>query len=136
MRILLRLVAGFTFISVIFTLKLILGMWHSGAMPSLIHSGLTGVLTIAGWLITLGVGTPSAILLWSRSEAGRIGAIIVWTSVCFYYLIFLVLSPDVIHGRLTYYLIGSAALVVLLLSPKARQACQAKGLPGDQAIGV
>ena len=54
------------------------------------------------------------------------GAITAWASVCFYYLIFMVLSPDVIHSRLMYSLMGSAALVALLLSPRTRQACQAK----------
>jgi hypothetical protein len=126
MRILLRFVAGFTLLSVVFTVKLILGMWHSGVMAALIQSGRTGALTIAGWVITILVGLPSAILLWRQREPGRIGTIIVWASVCLYYLIFLILSPELLHGRLTFYLVGSAALVALLSTPKVRQACQTK----------
>jgi hypothetical protein len=77
MRILLRLIAGFTFLSVIGTILFVIGTWLRGGMVSLVHSGAFGVLTIAGWLITLVVGPPAAVLLWKQNDAGRIASIIV-----------------------------------------------------------
>jgi hypothetical protein len=138
MRILLRLIAGFTFLSVIGTLLLVIRIWHWGGMLSLVHSGSFGILTIAGWVITLVVGPPAVVLLWRQNDAGRIAAIIVWASICLYYLFFVVLfrNPNALYGQMTFDIAGSAVLVVFLLSSRARQACQAQHLPIDPPIEV
>jgi hypothetical protein len=138
MRILLRLIAGFTFLSVIGTLLLVIRIWHWGGMLSLVHSGSFGILTIAGWVITLVVGPPAVVLLWKQNYSGRIAAIIVWASICLYYLFFVVLfrNPNALYGQMTFDIAGSAVLVVFLLSSRARQACQAQHLPIDPPIEV
>jgi hypothetical protein len=138
MRILLRLVAGFTFLSVIGTLVLVIGIWQRGGMSSLAHSGSFGIFTIAGWVITLVVGPPAVVLLWKQNDAGRIAAIIVWASVCLYYLFCAALfrNPNTLYGKMTFDIAGSAVLVVFLLSSRVRQACQAQHLPIDPPIEV
>jgi hypothetical protein len=138
MRILLRLIAGFTFLSVVGTLILVIRIWHWGGMLSLVRSGSFGILTIAGWVITLVVGPPAVVLLWKQNDAGRIAAIIVWGSICLYYLLFAVLfrNPNMLYGQITFDIVGSAVLVVVLLSSRARLACQAQPLPIDPPIEV
>ena len=138
MRILLRLVAGFTFLSVIGMLVLVIGVLHRGAMSSLAHSGSFGILTIAGWVITLVVGPPAVVLLWKQRNAGRIAASIVWASVCLYYLFFVTLfrNPNALYGKMAYNIAGSAVLVFFLLSSRARQACQAQHLSIDPPMEV
>src|ERR1700722_7490666 len=124
MRILLPLVAGFTFLSVIGTLVLVIHTWQRGGMSSLAHSGTFGIMTIAGWAITLVVGPPAVVLLWRQNDTGRIAAIIVWASVCLYYLFFVTLfrNPMMLYGQITFDIAGSAVLVLFLLSTRARQA--------------
>jgi hypothetical protein len=138
MRILLRLIAGFTLLSVIGTLVLVMGIWQRGGMLSLAHGGTFGILTIAGWAITLLVGPPAVFLLWKQNDAGRIAAIIVWASVCLYYLFCAALfrNPNTLHGKMAFDLAGSAVLVFFLLSSRARQACQAQHLPIDPPMEV
>jgi hypothetical protein len=126
MRILLRLIAGFTFFTVIGTLFFIVAMYLRGGLPYLIHSGPLGGLTIAGWIITLIVGPPAVVLLWKHNNVGRIAAIIVWASVCLYYVACLVFfrNPNMLYGKTGFNLAGSAAFALFLLSPKVRSACQ------------
>jgi hypothetical protein len=82
-------------------------------MVSLAHSGAFGILTIAGWLITLVVGPPAAVLLWKQNDAGRIASIIVWGSICLYYLLSAALfwNSSMLYGRITVDVAFSAALV-------------------------
>ena len=119
MRNLLRLVAAYTAASVLTTVVFILNMWHRGGLPYLLHSGAFGVLTIAGWAVTLVVGPPAFVLLWKRENGGRILSVIVWASVCLYY----VSGALVWHGRPSFPMVGSAILTILLLLPAARRAC-------------
>ena len=70
MRILFRLVAGFTFLSVIGTLVLVIVIWQRGGMLYLAHSGPFGILTLGGWVITLVIGPPAVVLLWKQKDAG------------------------------------------------------------------
>jgi hypothetical protein len=138
MRILLRLIAGFTLLSVIGTLVLVIGIWQRGGMLSLAHLGSFGILTVAGWVITLVVGPPAAVLLWKQNDAGRIAAIVVWASVCLYYLFCAALfrNPNTLSGKMTFDIAGSAVLVFFLLSSRARQACQTRHLSMDPPIDV
>ena len=136
MRILFRLVAGFTFLSVIGTLVLVIVIWQRGGMLYLAHSGPFGILTLGGWVITLVVGPPAVVLLWKQKDAGRIAAIVVWASVCLYYLFFVTFfwNPNMLSGKMTFNIAGSAVLVLFLLSSRARRACQGQHLPIDPPI--
>ena len=126
MRVLFRLISGFSFFTVIGTLMLILGMWLRGGIPSLVHSGALGALTIAGWLITLIVGPPAVVLLWKQKNLGRIASAILWASIALYYVACVAVfrSPGALVGRMSYQILGCTGLVIFLLSPKARRACQ------------
>jgi hypothetical protein len=136
MRVLFRLISGFSFFTVIGTLMLILGMWLRGGIPMLAHSGALGALTIAGWLITLIVGPPAVVLVWKQKNAGRIASAILWASIGLYYLACMAFfrSPGALVGRMLYCILGCTGLVIFLLSPMARRACQGKDLPSDPPI--
>jgi uncharacterized membrane protein YuzA (DUF378 family) len=126
MRVLFRLISGFSFFTVIGTLLLVLGMWLRGGIPFLAHSGALGALTIAGWLITLIVGPPAVVLLWKQKNLGRIASAILWASIGLYDLagVAFFRGPGALVGRISYQIIGCTGLVIFLLSPKARRACQ------------
>jgi hypothetical protein len=127
MRILLRLVAGFTLLSVVGTLLLIGTFWHRGTMPLLLQSGAFGLLTVAGWLLTLVAGIPAVVLLWRPTDLGRIAAAITWSSIGLYYVANLMMSNHFgTNIRVFVYIAVCGALVVLVLSPQARRACRPK----------
>jgi hypothetical protein len=128
MRILLRLVAGFTLLSVVGTLLLIGAIWHRGAMPLLLQSGAFGLLTVVGWLLTLVAGIPAAVLLWRPTDLGRVAAAITWSSIGLYYVANLMMSNHfgTNYTRVSIYIGVCCAIVALVLSPQARSACRLK----------
>jgi hypothetical protein len=89
-------------------------------MPWLFHGGTFGALTIAGWIATLVLGPPAAVLLWNRQNLGRILAAICWAIVCAYYIYPAIFLPN---SRVSVPMVGSGLLVILLGSPAARRAC-------------
>ena len=126
MRIVLRLIAAWTLLSVLATLALVFGFSLRGAVWPLFHSGPFGLLTALGWLITLVVGPPAVILLWRRDESGRKVSIGFWGSICLYYLLSLLFfrTPGTRFGYAFVCIIGSLLPVVLLVSPQAKSACR------------
>jgi hypothetical protein len=126
MRILLRLVAVFTLLSVVGTLLLVGAIWHRGTMPLLLQSGAVGFLTVAGWFLTLVAGGPAVVLLWRPTDIGRIAAAVTWSSIGLYYAINLMMSHSFggNYIRVFVYIAVCGALVALVLSPQARQACR------------
>jgi uncharacterized membrane protein YeaQ/YmgE (transglycosylase-associated protein family) len=126
MRILLRLIAVWTLLTVFETLALVLGFWLRGAILLLFHSGPFGLLTALGWSITLVVGPPAVILLWRRRDAGRVASIGLWGSICLYYLLGVLFfrTPATRYGYTFASIIGSMVLVVLMASPQAKGACR------------
>jgi hypothetical protein len=128
MRILLRLVAGFTLLSVVGTLLLIGALWHRGALSLLLQSGTFGFLTLAGWFLTLVAGGPAVVLLWRPTDSGRIAAAIAWGSIGLYYAVNIVMSRHfgTNYVRASVYIAVCGALVALVLSPQARRACRPK----------
>lgn len=126
MRIVLRLIAVWTLLTVLATLALVLGFWLRGAILPLFHSGPFGLLTALGWFITLVVGPPAAALLWRQSDAGRVASIGLWGSICLYYLLGLLFfrTPATRYGYAFVCIIGSMVPVVLLVSPQAKSACR------------
>jgi hypothetical protein len=120
MRLLLRFIAVYTAASVLITAILILRIWHRGGIPSLLHAGAFGALTIAGWIATLAIGPPAALLLWKRQNMGRILTAVFYAAVCAYYAYLALSSPN---GRISFTMLGSGLLTLFLLSPLARRAC-------------
>jgi uncharacterized membrane protein YeaQ/YmgE (transglycosylase-associated protein family) len=122
----LRLIAVWTLLTVLATLALVLGFWLRGAILPMLRSGLFGLLTALGWFITLVIGPPAVALLWQRRDAGRVATIVLWISICLYYLLSLLFfrTPSTQYGYAFVCIIGSMVPVVLLISPKAKGACR------------
>jgi hypothetical protein len=131
MRIVLRLIAVVTLLSVIATLMLVLGFWQRGGILPLVRTGPFGLLTAIGWLITLVVGPPAVVLLWRRNDAGRRASIIFWGSICVYYLLCLAFfrTPHTLYGSMSLCILGSMVLLALLVSPQAQLACISRTMP-------
>jgi hypothetical protein len=85
MRIFLRLVAGYTFLTVLFTIELLVHIWQRGGFPLLLKSGFFGIAAFIGWAITIFAGVPAAVLLWRLRNSGRIVTAIVLGSTGLYY---------------------------------------------------
>ena len=121
MRILLRCIGVFTFLSVIGS------FWLRGTLPLMVHSAI-GLLTIFGWFVTLVAGTPAFVLLWRPTDLGRFAAAITWSSIGLYYAI----SVAIFHGPGTNYILAfgyvavCGVIVTLVLSTSARQASRPK----------
>ncbi len=130
MRLFFRVLAGFTLIMALATLRFVVNLWRGGALAAFLESGAFGLLTAAGWVATLVAGLPAVVLLWRRTDAGRLAGIIVYGSICIYYLLCLAFfrSSMMLYGPMFLRIIGSGILVILLLSPQARKACAARRL--------
>ena len=120
MRILLRLFALYTAGSVVATVFLIVRITLRGGLPYLLRDGSFGVLTITGWIATLAIGPPAALLLWRRKRTGLVLGFAMWASVCIYY----VCEAVFWHGRAGVPIAGSGLLAIILMTPAARRACE------------
>lgn len=131
MRIFLRLVAAYTFLSVVSTIRLLIHIWQQGGFLPLLKSGTFGMATMLGWLITLVAGVPGAVLLWRMRDLGRIATAIVIGSTGLYYLLCLALfrTPQTSYGTILFYVVFSGALVAIILSPAAGRSCRLHQLP-------
>ncbi len=131
MRVLLRIVAGFTLLSVVFTVLFLFAFWQRGGLAPLISTGPFGLLTFLAWLVTLFLGPIATVKLWRFRASGRVAAAVVWGSTALYYLLGLLFFRT--PGTLIYQAIVafgfSAVLLVLLLLPAARRACLPAAYP-------
>jgi hypothetical protein len=128
MRIFLRVVAGYTFLTVLFTINLLIHIWQRGGFPLLLKSGFLGIATFIGWAITIFAGVPAAVLLWRLRDSGRIATAIVLGNIGLYYLLGLVFfrKPQSSTGELLAGVVFSGALVWGILSPAAARACRSE----------
>jgi hypothetical protein len=128
MRIFLRVVAVYTFFTVLFTINLLTHIWQRGGFPLLLKSGVFGIATFIGWAVTIFAGVPAAVLLWRLRNSGRIATAIVLGSIGLYYLLGLVFfrKPQSSTGELLFGIVFSGALVWGILSPAAARACRSE----------
>jgi hypothetical protein len=126
MRIVLRLLAAWTFFSVMKTLVFVVAIWRRGGIPWLVGTSLFTHLTALGWLITLVIGPPAVVLLWKQREAGRRASIVFWGSICLYYLLGLTLfrTSGTRYGYTVFSIFCSLIALALLFSPRAKTACR------------
>ena len=126
MRIVLRLLAAWTFFSVFKTLVFVVGIWKRGGIAWLVGTSPFTHLTALGWLITLVIGPPAVVLLWRQREAGRRASIVFWGSICLYYLLGLTFfrTSGTRYGYTFFSIFCSLILLALLFSPKAKTACR------------
>jgi hypothetical protein len=125
MRIFLRFAAGYMFLTTLFTARLVAQFLKRGDLTLLLKSGPFGILTFAGWLITLVAGIPAAILLWRMRDLGRVTTAAVVGSIGLYYLLSVALfrTPQTAYAQILFNVVFSSVLVAILLSPAARRAC-------------
>jgi hypothetical protein len=125
MRIFLRFAAGYMFMTTLFTARLVAQFLKRGDLMLLLKSGPFGILTFAGWLITLVAGIPAAILLWRMRDLGRVTTAAVVGSIGLYYLLSVALfrTPQTAYAQILFNVVFSSVLVAILLSPAARRAC-------------
>jgi hypothetical protein len=125
MRIVLRLIAGFTLLSLIGTFIFVLQFWLRGGILPLLQTGPFGFLTVLGWVITIVVGPPAILLLWRLNDGGRRASVLFWASIFLYYLLTLVFfrTPSTRYGTILWSIVGSIIAMALLVSRQARLAC-------------
>jgi hypothetical protein len=135
MRILLRLLAVWTLLSVLATLLFVARVWKMGGIAWVLGTSPFAYLTALGWLITLAVGPPAVILLWRQREAGRRACIAFWGTICLYYLLSLTFfsSQSTQYGFTAASIFWSVVPVALLVSPQAKIACGSRKRPPDQS---
>jgi hypothetical protein len=126
MRIVLRLLAAWSFFSVVKTLVFVVGIWRRGGISWLIGTSLFTHLTALGWLITLVIGPPAVVLLWRQRETGRRASIVFWGSICLYYLLGLTFfrTSGTRYGYTFLAIFCSLIALALLFSAQAKNACR------------
>ena len=87
MRIILRIVAVAIWFAIISTLLLIWRFWRFGDLATLWASGIFGLITFLGWLLTLNVGPFAGIQLWRLRESGRKSSLFLAGCTLLYYLV-------------------------------------------------
>lgn len=138
MRIVLRLLAAWTFFSVFATLVFVVRVWKRGGISWVVGTSLFEHLTALGWLITLVIGPPAVVLLWSQREAGRRASLVFWGSICVYYLLGLTFfrTPGTQYGYTFFNIFCSLIPLALLVSPQAKTACGPRkmqpAIPGQE----
>ena len=125
MPIVLRAIAAIAGVSVLFTLVLIAAIVGPRGFGPLLAAGPLGLMTIAGWIVTLAVGPYAAVQLWYRRERGRIAGLILFGFGAAYYLagFFWLRSPEARSAQIILAFAGYAVPLLILASPQARRAC-------------
>jgi hypothetical protein len=135
MRIVLRIIAIGIWIALVSTLGMVWRIWHFDHFVSLMARKSFGVLTIIGWGLTLTVGGFAATQLWRLRESGRKSSLVLLGYGVFYYIAgWLLLQQAGTVARPAWFAIGiEVALMLLLLSPAARNVCQSGSAPKQPA---
>ena len=125
MKVILRIVAVLAAFSAVFILWFIASFAAAGGIRSLVGSGLLGILTLFGWVVSLTAGPFAAVQLWRRREGGRRAGMILFGYGLAYYVIGLLIlrQPGAQVGQIIAAATIYATPLVLLAMPAARMAC-------------
>ena len=125
MKVILRMIAILAALSVVFTVWLIASLAAAGGIRSVAASGLLGILTIVGWLVSLVTGPFVAIQLWKYRESGRRAGMILFGYGLAYYVVglFMRRHPEANVGQIVAAATMYAIPLVMLAVPTARNAC-------------
>ena len=124
MKVTLRIVAVLAAFSVVFTVWFVARFAAAGGIRSLVASGLLGILTLVGWIVTLTAGPFAVVRLWRYREGGRRAAMILFGYGLAYYVIGLFIrQPRAQVGRIVAAGAIYAIPLVVLAIPAARKAC-------------
>jgi hypothetical protein len=124
MRILLRLIAALAVLSVIATAVFVFRFGAVG-LRALLATGMFGLITIIGWIITFTVGPVAAIQLYRLRPSGRIAAAVLFGTMLVYYIVglFTFREPEAPATPIVALCVFLSALVALVLSPAAKRVC-------------
>jgi hypothetical protein len=126
-HILLRLVAVLAGVSVVATIIFILQFGRTG-IEALLATGTFGIITIAGWLLTLIAGPVAAIQLFLLRSTGRVAAVVLFGSMLLYYIVglFAFRQPRAPVIPIITLCVALAVLVLIVLSPLAKRICRSQ----------
>jgi hypothetical protein len=125
LKVMLRIVAVLAALSVLFTVWFIASFAAAGGIRSLVASGLLGILTLVGWVVSLTAGPFAAVQLWRCKEAGRRAGMILFGYGLGYYVIglFILRQPSAQVGQIIAAATIYATPLILLAMPAARKVC-------------
>lgn len=124
MRIALRAIGIIAALSVIATVIFLIGFIRPG-LRALLATGAFGYLTIIGWIVTFVAGPIATVQLFRLRASGlRWGAVLFGYMLVYYIAgILFFRAPGVAAAPLVVLCVILAALVAVLLSPPAKNAC-------------
>jgi len=124
LKVTLRIVAVLAAFSVVFTVWFVARFAAAGGIRSLVASGLLGILTLVGWIVTLTASPFAVVQLGRYREGGRRAAMILFGYGLAYYVIGLFIrQPRAQVGRIVAAGAIYAIPLVVLAIPAARKAC-------------
>ncbi len=124
-HVLLRIVAVLAAVSVVFTLRFIVAFASAGGLRSLVATGLLGVLTLLGWVLSVVLGPLVTIQLWRYKESGRLAAVVLFGYGLTYYVMGLLFlrAPGSHVFQIGIAMATYALPLFVVLSPSARRIC-------------
>ena len=124
MRVLLRIVAGFSLVSVLFTVLLLVRVWQGGGVAWVLSANTVVQTSIISWIITVCLGPIAVSQLWRLRPLGRISGAVLWGNIALYQLWLLWFRTQRTLFPLELLLFGFCTMfLVVLLSPSARRVC-------------
>jgi hypothetical protein len=108
------------------SILLIWRMASLGGIGELSRSGVLGVTTLFGWLLTLSVGPFAVVQLWRLRESGRKLSLCLSAFAFAYYAAGLLFyrGPGAEAGKIAVPILGNLLLSLLLVSAPVRRVCQ------------
>jgi uncharacterized RDD family membrane protein YckC len=132
-RVLLRIVAGFSLFPVLFAVFMLVRVWQVGGFASMPRTDTFGHLSILSWLITISLGPLAVVQLWRLRPPGRVAGAVMWGNIALHQLGLLCFRsprhPSALFALEFLFFGFSAVLLVVLLIPAARRVCSS----GDRA---
>lgn len=121
MRALIKTIAVFVAVSVLATMWFIVAITANGSLPSLFDAGALGVLTLAGWAVSLVAGPIAAVQLWRLRKSGRTAGLIFFGSGLAYYVlgVLWLRAPEASIKMIVVAILVFAVPFAILLSPPA-----------------
>jgi hypothetical protein len=122
-RVLLRLIALICAFSVVAT-AIFMTRFGTGGISALLATGLFGVITLLGWLITFVAGSIAAVQLFRLKSSGRIAAAVLFGTMFTYYFVglFAFREPGTAAGPIVSMSALLLLLLVIVLLPAAERA--------------
>jgi hypothetical protein len=124
MRIALRMLALLVALSVAFTVMFIV-QFNAARLKALTATGTLGIVTYAGWVLTLLIGPFAAIQLLRLRNSGRIAAAILFGIMTAYYVLgaSLFRDPGTPIVPIAFTALLCAMCMAILLLPQSRRVC-------------